>query len=82
MEQKNKKTEDKIVIISSCKQKPIYGVIHSICLLISIYLSFKRNNGFSLGSFLMAITVPQFYIIYVFATQQNLKTLYPGHIDK
>ena len=47
----------------------IYSVFHSIMAIIAIYLSFRCNNGFSLGSFLIACTCPYIYIIYTVATK-------------
>ena len=69
----DKKIQKKVPV---CK-KTLYSVIHSICVLIAIYLSFKRNNGLSLVSFMVAITIPQIYILYVLGTEQNLKSLRP-----
>lgn len=75
----DKKIQKKVQIIQVpvCRNT-LYQVIHSICVLISIYFSFKRNNGFSLGSFMVAITFPQIYILYVLGTEQNLGSLRPG----
>ena len=47
----------------------IYSVFHSIMALVAIYLSFRCNNGFSLGSFFIALLCPYIYIIYVVATK-------------
>jgi hypothetical protein len=47
----------------------IYSVFHSIMALVAIYLAFRCNNGFKLGSFLIACTCPYIYIIYIVATK-------------
>jgi hypothetical protein len=47
----------------------IYSVFHSIMALVAIYLSFRCNNGFSLGSFFIALLCPYIYVIYVVATK-------------
>jgi hypothetical protein len=55
-----------------------FPLIHAIFVILAIYLSFKRNDGFNLASFLVALIFPQLYVIYVFATEDNLKNLLPG----
>ena len=47
----------------------IYSVFHSIMALVAIYLSFRCNNGFSLGPFFIALLCPYIYIIYIVATK-------------
>ena len=47
----------------------IYSVFHSIMALLAIYLSFRCNNGFSLGPFFIALLCPYIYIIYIVATK-------------
>jgi hypothetical protein len=47
----------------------IYSVFHSIMALVAIYLSFRCNKGFNIGSFMLACCCPYIYIIYVLATQ-------------
>jgi hypothetical protein len=47
----------------------IYSVFHSIMSLVAIYLSFRCNKGFNIGSFIIACCCPWVYIIYVLATQ-------------
>ena len=47
----------------------IYSVFHSIMLIIAIYLSWRCNKGFNLGSFLVALIFPYIYVIYIIATQ-------------
>ena len=49
----------------------VYGIFHFIVALFAIYLSFKCNNGFHLGGFLLAILCPYIYIIYHFATSET-----------
>ena len=47
----------------------IYSTFHSIMSIIAIYLSFKCNKGFDLGSFMLACCCPYIYIIYILATK-------------
>ena len=55
-----------------------WALIHGIFVVLAIYFSFKRNNGFNLLSFLVAAILPQLYVIYVLATEDNLRNLLPG----
>ncbi len=45
-----------------------YSLIHFTAFIIALYLSFQRNKGFDLGSFIFAFCCPYIYIIYYFAT--------------
>ena len=45
-----------------------FQVIYVICTIVALYLSFQRNKGFNLGSFLVALFFPIIYIIYYVAT--------------
>ena len=47
----------------------VYSVFHLIMSLVAIYLSFRCNNGFHFGSFLIAFCCPYIYIIYILATK-------------
>ena len=47
-------------------------IFHFIIGLVALYLSFKCNDGFDLGSFLIACCCPYIYIIYVLSTKQNM----------
>jgi len=47
----------------------MYMLFHFIAFVYAIFLSFKCNHGFSLGSFLVAFFCPYIYIIYIFATK-------------
>ena len=47
----------------------IYSIFHTIMTFIAIYLSYKCNNEFDLGSFIVAFFCPYFYIIYILATK-------------
>ena len=69
-QQKTDKTDKENINQKSSNN--IIGIIHLIFCLFAIYLSFKCNNGFDLGSFLMAILFPYIYIIYKFATDTKL----------
>jgi|UniRef100_A0A6C0AHI3 polyferredoxin len=42
-------------------------LIHLAIGFLAIYLSFKRNNGFNIKSFLLALFFPIIYIAYAFA---------------
>tara|TARA_B100000902_G_C27132203_1_gene824227 strand:+ start:93 stop:332 length:240 start_codon:yes stop_codon:yes gene_type:complete len=42
-------------------------LIHLAIAFLAIYLSFKRNNGFNIKSFLLALFFPIIYIAYAFA---------------
>lgn len=47
----------------------IYSIFHVIMSLVAIYLAFKCNNGFDMGSFIIAFCCPYIYIIYILATK-------------
>ena len=49
--------------------KPIQlkSLIYFIFSVLSLYLSFKVNNGFEIGSFIVAVLFPFIYIPYVLA---------------
>lgn len=68
-----KEIQTKIVYVTQpCPQgqgRYIYSVFHTILTLIAIYLSFRCNNGFNLGPFLVAILCPYVYIIYTLSTK-------------
>jgi hypothetical protein len=49
----------------------MYGVFHMIIAIFALYLSFKCNNGFALGDFLLALFCPVLYIIYRLAVSEN-----------
>ena len=46
----------------------IYGILHLVAFIFAIYLSFKCNGEFKIGSFLVACCCPWIYIIYILAT--------------
>lgn len=50
-------------------QHPVLHIIYIIIALWALYLSFKRNRGFDLGSFLLALFFPPIYIMYFYATE-------------
>lgn len=62
---------ESVVIVSDTNYtgRYIYSTFHSIMALIAIYLSFKCNKGFDLGSFMLACCCPYIYIIYTLATK-------------
>jgi lipopolysaccharide export LptBFGC system permease protein LptF len=49
--------------------KYFYTVFHTLMALLAIYLSYRCNKEFRLGSFLVALFFPYIYIIYVLATE-------------
>ncbi len=71
----NKSTEpmeaEKSVVVyqTSGTGRYIYSVFHLIMSLVAIYLSFKCNKGFDMGSFIVAFCCPYIYIIFVLATK-------------
>ena len=46
-------------------------IIYCAITLIALYLSFQRNNGFELGSFLIALLFAPIYIIYALALSKS-----------
>jgi hypothetical protein len=52
---------------------PIFYVINTALILWALYLSFKRNKGFDLGSFLVALFFYPIYIVYYYATEPKGK---------
>ncbi len=71
MENLNEDQLNKSVIIyqTSGIGRYFYSIFHFIMALIAIYLSFKCNKGFNIGSFIIAICCPYIYIIYTLATK-------------
>ncbi len=63
-----KKTQPKLQEQQSDRQA-MYSVFHTILFIVALYLSFKCNRGFNLGSFLLACCCPMFYIPYILATK-------------
>jgi hypothetical protein len=50
----------------------IYSMIHALAALFAIFLTFRCNQGFDLGSFIGAVLCPYIYIIYQFAQAKML----------
>ena len=68
--EENQQTEQSIIVYqTSGTGRYIYSVFHLIMSLVAIYLSFKCNKGFDMGSFVVAFCCPYIYIIYILATQ-------------
>lgn len=44
-----------------------FQIIHSLLSLFALYLSFKINDGFNFGSFIISLIFPYIYIAYAFA---------------
>lgn len=66
----DKESEKSVVVYqTSGTGRYIYSVFHLIMSLVAIYLSFKCNKGFDIGSFIVAFCCPYIYIIYVLATK-------------
>ena len=42
-------------------------LINYILAIVAVYLSFQRNQGFSLGPFLAALVFSPFYLLYAYA---------------
>ena len=65
-----------------CKQssvgRQIFSIFHSLMAIIAIYMSYRCNNGFHLGSFLIACTCPYIYIMYMVATRGTCGILEPA----
>ena len=49
--------------------RQIYSIFHSLMAIVAIYMSYRCNNGFNLGSFLIACSCPYIYVIYMVATR-------------
>ena len=66
----NQEPEQSMVVYqTSGTGRYIYSVFHLVMSLVAIYLSFKCNKGFDMGSFVVAFCCPYIYIIYILATQ-------------
>lgn len=51
----------------------VISLIHTLAAFYAIYLSFRCNKGFHLGSFTVAIFCPYIYIIYALAVMDLCK---------
>ena len=47
------------------------SLLYTIIVLVALYMSFRRNNGFNLWSFLFAFFFAPIYIVYALATGYN-----------
>ena len=54
--------------------KNIYSFLYSFIILFAIYLSFKCNQRFNFGSFLLALFFSPFYILYVIVIKKFCNT--------
>lgn len=63
-------TEKEVYEICS-PQRAIYSVFHTVMFFIAIFLSFRCNKGFSVGSFLVACMCPPLYILYILVTEYD-----------
>lgn len=74
--------QPKIIYQTSGTGRYIYSIFHTTMSLIAIYLSFKCNKGFDLGSFMLACCCPYIYIIYILATKGTCGILEKENILK
>jgi len=51
------------------------SLIYSIIVLFALYLSFKRNGGFNLWSFAVALFAAPLYIVYFYGTENSGTTM-------
>jgi len=56
-----------MAITDNLKLSKPHMIYRSIIVLIALYASFKRNNGFDATSFLAAFLFQEIYIIYILA---------------
>jgi len=66
--QQNTTASRVVVVQQPSPMRSFYSIFHTVIALFAIYLSFKCNNGFAIGDFLMACCCPVLYIIYRAAT--------------
>lgn len=45
----------------------LLSILYTILGFVALYMSFRRNHGFHLGSFLMAVFFAPLYIVYALA---------------
>ena len=59
--------------VPPCKKNnySFVSMLYFVVMIFALYLSFLCNNGFDLGSFVMALFFPYIYIIYKLATVKN-----------
>jgi hypothetical protein len=57
-----------VIVQPASPMRSFYSIFHTVTALFAIYLSFKCNNGFAVGDFLIACCCPILYIIYRAAT--------------
>jgi len=67
-QQQNTTATRVVVLQPASPMRSFYSVFHTVIALFAIYLSFKCNNGFAIGDFLIACCCPVLYIIYRAAT--------------
>lgn len=66
----------------------LYGIVHFLAFIYAVYLSFKKNGGFKIMSFLVACCCPWLYIIYAFSVKSSYckgviqKEIQTGHLCK
>jgi hypothetical protein len=69
MPKPNPNPTNQMIKIESGPGRYIYSVFHTMMSLVAIYLSFRCNKGFKVGSFFLALFFPYIYIIYILATR-------------
>ncbi len=52
-------------------QNNAFYILYTMTSLFALYLSFKRNNGVDVGSFLVALFFPWLYIAYYLGTNHG-----------
>ena len=53
----------------------ILTVVHLLIMFYAVYLNFRCNHGFNFGTFLVAIFLPEFYILWVIVVEKFCITL-------
>ena len=61
--------------------RQLYSIFHSLMAIVAIYMSYRCNNGFHLGSFLIACSCPYIYVIYMVATRGTCGILEPESVS-
>ena len=64
----DQKSQNKIIL--RCGE--YFSIFHTIVTMFAVFLSFKCNGRFDVGSFIIAILFPEFYIIYKLATSYEV----------
>ena len=68
---KNSDNKEHFVVTNGAYGYSIYGILHFLAFLFAIYLSFKCNGRFDIGSFIVALICPWIYIVWILATRRG-----------